>query len=381
MKFKNKLILLILLIILLGILLVALDSPYLHALMGDTSDLESMTIVNDNRSNLSIVVTGDLMFGRNTPAVLSLDESPFRYISNVTSGSDILLVNTENPFTTSSNAVKGDVPLKASPEYIPLINGTNGTVISANANNHLFDYGVEGMRDSMKNLDANGITHIGVGENKQEASKPAVIEKNGYKITIFNYMDSDNFQEYSQEVMPIAKDDSPGYSAWDDETSPQQIKEAKENGSDFVLVYMHYGNEYSRSPNDMQINISHKAIDAGADAVVGAHAHVTQGVELYKNKPIYYNLGNTIFDQSRSDTHVGYIVGFDLDKTNVTATLYPIYVSGFLPQFMDSSGANALLDELNPQCDSMERTDDGRGVIHYSLDNETTSKFSLLNSK
>lgn len=381
MKLKNKIILLALLVILLGVLLVVLDSPYLHALMGDTSQVESMTIVNDNRSNLSIVVTGDLMFGRNTPGALSFDESPYRYVSNVTSNSDILLVNTENPFTTSSNAMKGDVPLKANPEYIPLINGTNGTVISANANNHLFDYGVEGMRDSIRNLDNNGIIHIGVGENKQEASKPAVIERNGYKITIFNYMDSDNFQEYSQEVMPIAKDDSPGYSAWDDETSPQQIREAKENGSDFVLVYMHYGNEYSRSPNQMQINISHKAIDAGADAVVGAHAHVTQGVELYNDKPIYYNLGNFIFDQSRSDTHVAYIVGFNLNKTNVTATLYPIYISGYLPQLMDSSGANTLLDELNPQCENMQKTDEGWGVIHYNLDNETTSKFSLLNSR
>ena len=282
-----------------------------------------------------------------------------------------MLVNTENPFTTSSNAIKPDVPLKASPEYIPLINGTNGTVISANANNHLFDYGVEGMRDSVKNLDDNGIIHIGVGENKNEASKPAVIEKNGYNITIFNYMDSENFQEYSQEVMPIASDDNPGYSAWNDTTSPEQIRQAKENGSDFVLVYMHYGNEYSRSPNQNQIDISHKAIDAGADAVVGAHAHVTQGVELYKNRPIYYNLGNFMFDQSRSDTHVAYIVKFNLEKDNVTSTLYPVYISGYLPQLMDSDSANALLNELNPQCEQMQISDEGRGVIHYTLANAT----------
>jgi poly-gamma-glutamate synthesis protein (capsule biosynthesis protein) len=342
-------------------------------MMGDNTDLESIYPAADNRTNISIVVTGDVMFGRNMPGVLSLDESPYRYVSNVTSDSDILLVNTENPFTTSSNAVKPDVPLKANPDYIPLINGTKGTVISANANNHVFDYGVEGMRDSIKNLDSNGIMHIGAGENKNEASKPAVFERNGYKITIFNYMDSENFQEYSQEVMPIAKDDSPGYSAWDDTTSPEQIKQAKENGSDFVLVYIHYGNEYSRSPNDNQINISHKAIDAGADAVVGAHAHVTQGVELYKDRPIYYNLGNFMFDQSRSDTHIAYMVKFNLEKDNVTATVYPVYIGGYLPQLMDSSDGTSLLNELNPQCEQMEITDTGRGVIHYTLGNNTNS--------
>ncbi|WP_288975193.1 CapA family protein, partial [uncultured Methanosphaera sp.] len=82
-------------------------------------------------------------------------------------------------------------------------------------------------------------------------------------------MDSDNFKEYSSDVMPVAGDSSPGYSAWDDVESPKQISAAKENGSDFIIVYMHYGNEYSRSPNQMQEKISHKAIDAGADTVVG----------------------------------------------------------------------------------------------------------------
>lgn len=371
MKLKNKIILLIFLIILLGVLLVGLDSPYLHILDENSSAMDELMMQSQPKGNLSIVVTGDVMFGRNMPGVLSLDESPYRYVSNVTD-SDILLVNTENPFTTSSNAIKPDVPLKASPTYIPLINGTNGTVISANANNHLFDYGVEGMRDSIKNLDEAGIIHIGVGENKAEATKPAVIEKNGHKITIFNYMDSDNFQEYSQEVMPIATDSSPGYSAWDDVESPKQIQAAKNNSSDFVLVYMHYGNEYSRSPNDMQINISHKAIDAGADAVVGAHTHVTQGVEVYKNRPIYYNLGNFMFDQSNSATHRAYIVKFNIEDDNVTSTLYPIYIIGYLPHLMDENDANILLEELNPQCEQMS-INNSTGIIKYNLNNNTNN--------
>lgn len=378
MKIRNKIIILIILVILLGVLLVGLNSPYLAMAQkitsGNTSNLLEDTQFSKHEvgGNLSLTVTGDIMFGRKMPAVLSMDSSPYEHVSNVTGDTDILLVNTENPFTTVSDAVKGDVPLKASPEYIPLINGTTGKVISANANNHLFDYGVDGMRDSMKNLDDAGITHIGVGENKQEATKPAVIEKNGHKITIFNYMDSDNFQEYSQEVMPIATDDTPGYSAWNDTESPEQIRQARENGSDFIVVYMHYGNEYSRSPNEMQEKISHAAIDAGADTVVGAHAHVTQGVEVYKDKPIYYNLGNFMFDQSNTATHVAYMVDFDIKGDNVTATLYPISISGYLPYFMSSSSGKELLSELNPQCDQMQTTEDGTGIINFKLGNNTT---------
>ncbi|RAP50665.1 MAG: metallophosphatase [Methanosphaera sp. rholeuAM74] len=374
MKEKNKIIVIILLLITLIVLLYALDSPYLHMIEkikdGNTENL--LDVQNEiERGNVSITVTGDVMFGRNTPGALSLDESPYRFVSNVTSNTDILLVNTENPFTTTSGAVKPDVPLKASPDYIPLINGTNGTVVSANANNHVFDYGVEGMRDSIKNLDENGILHIGAGENKQEATNPITLERNGHNITIFNYMDSKNFQEYSQEVMPIAGDDKPGYSAWDDVESPKQIMEAK-NNSDIVLVYIHYGNEYSRQPNDDQISISHKAIDAGADAVVGTHTHVTQGIEVYNDRPIFYSLGNFIFDQSNPATHTAYFVSFNVTGENVSAYVYPVYISGYLPQFMSPDDGKSLLNNLNPQCSQMEVTDDGIGVIKYNLTRNTT---------
>ena len=374
MNVKKKVILIIFLIIILGVLLVALDSPLMRMpekiSNGDTGNLLELT-PNIEKGNLSITVTGDVMFGRNTPGVLSLDSSPFSNVDNVTGNTDILLINTENPFTTSGDAVKPDVPLKADPTYIPLLNATTGMVISANANNHVFDYGVDGMRDSIQNLDSNGIPHIGAGENKAEATKPITVEKNGHKITIFNYMDSENFQEYSQEVMPIAGDDSPGYSAWDDVESVNQIKEAKENGSDIIIVYMHYGNEYSTSPNDNQVKISHLAIDAGASAVVGAHTHVPQGIEMYNGKPIFYNLGNFIFDQSNPNTHVAYFVSFDVQGENATANVYPIYISGYLPQFMSSSDGSSLLSNLSPQCDEMEITDEGTGKINFSIKNST----------
>lgn len=369
---KKKIIIIIILIIILGVLLVVLDSPYLH-MAEEITNKNISDILNTNetqKGNLSITVTGDVMFGRKMPGVLSLDSSPYRFVSNVTKDTDILLVNTENPFTTSGNAVKPDVPLKASPRYIPLINGTSGMVISANANNHVFDYGVSGMRDSIKNLDSYGIPHIGAGENKAEATKPITIEKEGHQITIFNYMDSENFQEYSQQVLPKSTEDSPGYSAWDDTESVEQIKQAKENGSDIIIVYMHYGNEYSRSPNDNQKKISHLAIDAGATAVVGAHAHVTQGIEVYNEKPIFYNLGNFMFDQSNPATHTAYFVDFDIVQENITANIYPVYISGYLPHFMDSSDGTSLLNNLNPQCEQMIITDQGTGKIEFNINSE-----------
>ncbi len=319
-----------------------------------------------NKGDVSITVTGDVMFGRKMPGVLSSGESPYRFVSNVTSNSDILLVNFENPATTSSVAYKGDVPLKCSPEFVNLVKGANITVCAL-ANNHMFDYGPEGLEDTLNVLDSENIPHIGAGDNVEDASRPVVINISNRTITILNYMDSVNFAEYSQEVMPMATSNGSGYSAYNSDLAESQIKSALGNGSDYVIVFMHYGNEYSRSPNEMQVNISHECIDYGADIVLGAHAHVTQGIEMYHGKPIFYNLGNFIFDQSNPNTHRAYFVNIGLVNDSVEVTVYPVNIINYLPHFMSSSDGVGLLEELNPQCDSLNITDEGTGKLFYNI--------------
>ena len=319
---------------------------------------------------VSVAVTGDVMFGRKMPAVLESGESPFRYVENVTKNADVLLVNFENPVTTSTYAVKGDVPLKADPKYTYLLSGANDVVVASQANNHALDYGETGLNESIKNLKEAGIYVIGAGMNSAEATKPVVIEKGDRKITILNYMDADNFAEY-RGVMDPATANSSGYSAYDSELAQRQIQEARENGSSIIIVYLHYGNEYSRSPNDNQIKISHELINDGADIVIGSHAHVTQGVEMYNGKPIFYNLGNFIFDQSNPATHISYFLNLDLVEDNCTVTLYPTYISNYLPNFMDAESGKALINGLYPQCDELDVTENGTGVLTFKLGNIT----------
>ena len=318
----------------------------------------------------NIAVTGDVMFGRKMPAVLDSGESPFRHVENVTKNADILLVNFENPVTTSSNSVKGDVPLKADPKYTYLLAGANDVVIASQANNHALDYGETGLSDSIKNLKDAGIYVMGAGMNSDEATKPITIESGDRKVTVLNYMDADNFAEY-RGVMDPATANSSGYSAYDTELAQKQVNEARENGSSIIIAYMHYGNEYSRSPNDNQIKISHELINDGADIVIGSHTHVTQGVEMYNGKPIFYNLGNFIFDQSNPATHVSYFLNLNLLEDNCTVTLYPTYVSNYLPTFMDAQSGKALINELYPQCDQLKVNDDGTGTLTFSLGNNT----------
>lgn len=318
------------------------------------------------KENISIAVTGDIMFARNMPGVLSFDSSPFRGVSNVTSTVDLLVINFENSATSSYSAVKGDVPLNCDPSYVPLAKGNNNT-IAALANNHVCDYGIGGMNDTIKYISEAGMIPIGAGANEAEAHKPANVMVKDRNVTVFNYMDSNNFAEYSYEVMPYANGSAPGYSAYDPEVAQKQINESRQNGSDFIVVFMHYGNEYSRSPNEDQIRISHELIDAGADVVIGSHPHVTQGIEMYKGKPIFYSLGDFMFDLAREDTLSAYIVRMDLVNDTCECTVYPVYIYGYLPQFMDPASGTALLNELSPQCDDLNITDEGTGKLIFNL--------------
>ena len=360
MRFNNRLKIIFLgciAAVLIILVLVGISSIFL-------TDTDTPLSIIEPKEDVSIAVTGDVMFARKMPGVLSLDSSPFRGVSNVTSTVDLLLINFENAATTSGNAVKGDVPLKCSPSYVPLAKANNRTIASL-ANNHAFDYGITGMTDTMNNLKNAGITPIGAGNTEDEAHASISENIKGRTITVLNYMDSNNFAEYSYNVMPYANGSSPGYSAYDSEDAKNQITGAR-NNSDLILVYMHFGNEYSRSPNDNQIKIAHELIDYGADIVLGSHPHVPQGIEVYNGKPIFYSLGNFIFDQSNPNTHVAYFVQIDLVNDTGECSVYPIYISNYLPKFMDSQSGTSLLNSLSPKAEEME-INDGMGKLKFNL--------------
>lgn len=319
----------------------------------------------DMKEDVSIAVTGDIMIGRNVGGILSQDSSPLEAVSNVTSNVDLLLINFENAATSSENAVKGDIPLKCDPSLVPTVKANNNTV-AALANNHACDYGINGMKDTIKNLNAAGITPVGAGNNESDAHSPVTKEIGGRNISIFNYMDSNNFAEYDYEVMPYANGSSPGYSAYNAQAAQKDIANARGNGSDFVIAYLHFGNEYSTSPNEDQIKIAHELIDDGADVVIGTHPHVTHRIEMYNGKPIFYSLGNFVFDMSGNGVENAYMLKIDLVNNTGTCTVYPVYISGYLPQFMGADEGTSLLNGLTPQCKDL-KVEDGVGKLTFNL--------------
>lgn len=113
--------------------------------------------------------------------------------------------------------------------------------------------------------------------------------------------------------------------------------------------------------------IAHELIDYGADVVIGSHPHAPQGIEMYNGKPIFYSMGNFIFDKSNTATHVAYFVQIDLVGDTGECTVYPIYISNYLPQFMDAESGSSLLGGLSPQTPQMEITNAGTGKLTFNL--------------
>ena len=313
---------------------------------------------------VTIAVAGDVMLANNVPSVVNGTESVFKGVSNVTSAADMFIFNFDNAATYSDKAVKSQNPLKCEPRFVDLARGNENT-IAALSNNNIFDFGISGMRDTLSALDENHIAHLGVGEDENQSHQNVTQEINGRRITVFNYMDSSNFENYSYDEVPYAHGLAPGYSAYDSRTAEKQISEAKEAG-DFVIVYMHFGKEYSDTPNDDQKRVAHELVAYGADTVVGSNPHVAQGVEMYNGKPIFYILGDFVSDSGIETAQDTYLVQYDLYGDACNCTLYPVHLNNCIPYFSEPNDGSSLLSSLKPQCPQMQITN-GVGTLQFNL--------------
>lgn len=159
------------------------------------------------------------------------------------------------------------------------------------ANNHVCDLGKDGLKNTISILEKNGVKHCGAGMNVEEASIPAIIEKDGLKVAVLAYCMSE--MKYMGYV-ELAGKDNYGVNALDIDKAETDIKEAKRK-CDVVVVLPHWGREYQYEPLVECVSMARKMIKAGADAVFGTHTHQIQPFVEYKGKPICFSMGNFLF--------------------------------------------------------------------------------------
>jgi poly-gamma-glutamate synthesis protein (capsule biosynthesis protein) len=173
------------------------------------------------------------------------------------------------------------------------------------ANNHILDYGVAGINETVQSCREHGIETVGVGANLKEASAIKYIQISNYKVAIINCCE----HEFS-----IATDTCAGANPLDPVRQFYAIKEAKKR-ADYIIVIVHGGHEMFQLPSPRMVETYRFFIDVGADAVVNHHQHCFSGYEIYKGKPIFYGLGNFCFDKQSANQSLwnfGYMVKLSL---------------------------------------------------------------------
>lgn len=207
---------------------------------------------------------------------------------------DISMVNLENPISNRGEKYNLDkvIFFRGSPLYTGILTEMGINLVSL-ANNHIFDYGMDALVDTLAILNRLGISQAGYGKNLADALNGPVFELSGKKVRFMAY---NSIYPYNVR----ARGDMPGISMINPATLSEEIREARQ-GVDLVYVSCHAGLEYLSLPEPEKIALYRQMIDAGADAVLGHHPHVIQPIEIYRGKPIIYSMGNLIFDQYRNE--------------------------------------------------------------------------------
>ena len=241
-----------------------------------------------------------------------------------------------------------------------------GVDIVGLANNHTFDFGEVSFLDTLETLEKAEIPYVGAGRNLEQAEAPVYLEVDGFKIA---YVAASR-AEYTIYT-PEATDTEPGILwCYDYTRFLESIKTAAEN-ADYVIALPHWGVEHSTVLEDEQIYGAHALIDAGADAVIGAHPHILQGIEYYEGKPILYSLGNFWFDGYDIDTLVAelHIKGKRGDKdeplkdAEIELKLYPGTQSGVYTALADTEEwKSRILQYL--EYISVNVSIDENGIVH-----------------
>jgi len=262
-------------------------------------DLTGQTPVSTGVTNVgvekaaSFLFFGDMMLDRNVKK--QIDTNGAEYIFKTLAGEenrfflgqDIVHANLEGPFANSRRATSKSIAFRFDPLLIPTLKKYRFNVFTV-ANNHTLDMGSAGLKESQANLKKAGISFYGDGYGISDAAM-TIKEVGGMKIAFLGFNDT--------------------FYSLDNKKIVAQIKKSRAS-ADFVVVNIHWGEEYKELSNTRQRTLAHAMIDEGADVIIGHHPHVIQEIEMYKDHPIFYSLGNFVFDQYFSTpTQQGLAVG------------------------------------------------------------------------
>lgn len=307
---------------------------------GETASRES----EDNKIVLAAV--GDVMLSRNVEQKMISKNDwkyPFLETAEITRGADLAFGNLETTILEGNIVKTGSFSFRTDPNAIEGLQYAGLDVLSL-ANNHIMNFGRNGLESTIDNLNAAGIGHAGAGLGEEEIYRPVVKEIKGVRFGFLAY-------SYSNEQVADKKNGTYGVAGLDVEKMRSQVAELKKS-TDVVVVSMHAGTEYETAPGRAQKDFARAAIDAGASLVIGHHPHVVQTAEKYNGGYILYSLGNFVFDQMWSEeTRLGAIAEITFDKDKISKIDFvPVKIFDYAqPKLAEGADKEKILERLEAE--------------------------------
>lgn len=278
---------------------------------------QSLKEEKSTTTDITFLAMGDIMLSRNVAGQMFKNGKdsywPFRSLEDTLHSTDFNFANLESPFSGSDDFPStGSLVFNAPTWTLPGLGQYNFKVLNL-ANNHALDQGKDGLLYTKSALIREGLTPVGVGANLKDAWQGQVYSVKGVRVGFIgaSYSSINDGGQVKNDYVARIEDTAKLKAAIAD----------LRTRADYVVVTMHAGVEYTRTPNSAQTTFARTAIDYGADIVIGAHPHWIQTNEIYKGKPIYYSLGNFVFDQMFSqDTKEGLMLKITLTKAGACAT-------------------------------------------------------------
>lgn len=297
-----------------------------------TGNLPRAEDVPGFKSPVSILFVGDIMLDR-TVASRSRQVGdpgyPFKRVGNLKDSAfgkfDLAVGNLEGPVTTRRQSPVKSIDFMFDPKTIDALKAAGLDAVSQ-ANNHALDQGWSGFGESFRRLYEAGIQPFGHETLDEATSSLAILEKHGRKIALLGFNTTSN---------PL-----------DRKEALSALRRARAE-ADFVVPFVHWGNEYKDRPHPTQVELAHWFIDNGADAVIGGHPHWMESIEEYRGRPIVYSLGNFVFDQDWSaETNFGLAVGLTLADGRSELKLFPIKIEKSQPYVLQAADRYVRLKRL-----------------------------------
>ncbi|MBX4200250.1 CapA family protein [Candidatus Parcubacteria bacterium] len=296
----------------------------------------------------SVLFVGDIMLDRMVRQIIDSNgfESIVESIQPLFANLDMAVGNLEGTVTANTSLSAKNYKILRftfASTTLPALKSLGFNVLGL-ANNHALDFGADGYDETVKNLEAAGISFFGSPLNNKNLSTKVRVNDEDMCFIGFHAL-------YNPDVSTVL----------------DEINKVKD-GCSFLVVFAHWGVEYNQKVTNAQRVSAHQFIDVGADLVLGAHPHVIEPVEVYKDKAIFYSLGNFIFDQNFSlATRQGLAVRMELSKSKVDYHLIGIQMDRDHLVFPEKEAfqpeTNILISELS---EALKQTVDIDSVLELS---------------